>query len=69
MAELLSLVEHNQRFSNEPTINDRAFPATPRAAFWTGAGGTEGHAWVVGFGAGDSFQYLASLQLRVRCVR
>jgi hypothetical protein len=66
--ELESIIE---KCRAAPAINERAFPNTPWAGFWTSSLDTseEEHAWFVGFYHGLSYEYSRAASYRVRPVR
>lgn len=68
LTELESLIE---KCRAAPAINERAFPNTPWAGFWTSSVDTseEDHAWFVGFYHGLSYEYSRAASYRVRPVR
>lgn len=53
-----------------PTIDRKAFPSTPEAAFWTSTKVTATQAWAIDFATGEAAGDTArSSRIRVRCVR
>jgi hypothetical protein len=66
--ELVSLVDFTIG-SPGPTINQRFFPNTPSAAFWTSSAYSSGYAWIVAFDSGVASADVVASAYRVRCVR
>jgi hypothetical protein len=73
MKELQTIVDESQ---SNPAIDNRAFPDTPPAWFWSSsaAAGSSNRAWSVDFHSGHTSESLLEfdsnqLRLYVRCVR
>ena len=66
--ELLSIVDRGRK---EPSIDRKAFPATPSAVFWSGSASfpTFADAWFVNFNGGGAYGYRRTSSYYVRLVR